>query len=141
MLGPKGGNRAIASTFQLSPAAVQRHRTNHMAVALAKVEVKNERNVRDALEALFSRFERIADDSKVSKDLKNEIAALREQTRLMDFQVRAYEVLKKENAGKSTALHEHAQWPELIDVLVTALSAHPQALADVRAALVKVGSL
>ncbi len=138
MLAQGGSNRSIASRWKLSPAAVQRHKDNHLAPVVARVEAKREENVGELWRSLKSRALRIADEAEKDENRKDELAAIRELTRLAELGVKAHESLQKKS--QSASIDQHGQWPELIDVLTNVLAQHPQALADMRAALVKIGA-
>jgi hypothetical protein len=75
-------NRSIAKRFALSPAAVQRHKTNHLPKALVKAkqagEIVEATSLMDRVERIMVRCELIAEQATKGKDWLPAIAASRE---------------------------------------------------------------
>lgn len=137
MLAPNVSLREISQRWGVSISAAHRHRDAHLpATALAKqVEQETARgqSLAETWMGLKQRLERLANDAQRAKDPKGEIAAIREQTRLVDLGIRAASELRKPDSA-TAPMHLHKDWPDLVAALAGALAQHPQALGAVRSA-------
>lgn len=75
-------NRSIAKRFDLSAAAVQRHKTNHLPVLLIKAKdaetVAHADKLIDRVQSLLERATRLADQAEKSKNLFAALTGVRE---------------------------------------------------------------
>jgi hypothetical protein len=75
-------NRFIATRFNLTPAAVQRHKTNHLPVLLVKAKaaetVAHADKLIDQVQDLLERATRLADQAEKSKNLTAALTGVRE---------------------------------------------------------------
>jgi hypothetical protein len=105
LLAGVASNRRTATQFNLSEAAVRRHRTAHLSAPLVKAqeaaqaqaEAKRGESLLDQVKALQQRAVRLLERAEAKGDHRTALLAIRELARLTDMLTRAFppEVLEK----------------------------------------------
>jgi len=116
--------RSVANRFDLSPAAVQRHKTNHLPKSLTKAkqagEIVESTSLMGRIERIMSRCEMIAETATKGKDWMPAIAASRELRACLELLGRVSGQLstgtmvgiKINGAGGRTVVVGSPQWEE-----------------------------
>ena len=129
-------NRSVASLYDVSEAAVRRHRTNHlparMVMAEKAAELVEADNLLDQVGDLQRRALAILDRAEEAGELKTALAAIREARGNLELLAK---LLGELDERPVVNLNISPEWLQLRAVIVGALEAHPEALGAVVGAL------
>lgn len=133
--------RDIAGQYGLTKSAVARHKQSCTPAAVAVVEHQAQEGRRvatlaDSWADLHRRARSILATAEKAQDHKTALSAVRELTRLIALAITAADSLKHNNTA-ATPIEQHAQWPEVIGAVCSALEGHPEALAQLRETLAR----
>ena len=135
--------RSLARRYGMSEAALRRHRLRHRNPELAALTAQRTSTVAqssdgmgEGLWALRDRCEAFLIDAEKSGNATQAMAAIREMRNLWELWGRATGALKERPAVVMNLLVTD-QWLEYKEVFFEILQRHPEALAEVRAALKK----
>jgi hypothetical protein len=99
-------HRAIARRFAVSKAAIQRHAKNHIPKHLAKAvnakEIQDADSIVDSIIHLETSTRRIQESAETHKDFKIALAAIREQSRLLELKARLLGELRPQESSRAT---------------------------------------
>ncbi len=134
-------NRSAASLYDVSEAAVRRHRTNHlpakMVMAENAAEVADADNLLDQVGDLQRRTMAVLAAAEVSREHRTALAAIREARGNLEL---IGEVTKELNRVPTLNLSLHPQYIEARTLIVEALDPYPQAKEAVVRALESGGN-
>jgi hypothetical protein len=134
-------NRSVASLYDVSEAAVRRHKANHLpaklAMAQAAEEVAEADNLLDQVKGLQARAYALLDKAEAAGELRTALSAIREARGNLELLAK---LLGELDERPVVNLHVSPEWLELRAVLVTALAPHPEALVAVVGALSEAGA-
>ena len=132
-------NRSIASLYDVSEAAVRRHKANHLpaklVMAQAAEEVAQADTLLDQVRNLQSRAYGILDKAEGAGDLRTALGAIREARGNLELLAK---LLGELDERPVVNLNVSPEWLELRTVIVQALTPHPEASRDVLRALESV---
>ena len=118
--------RRVASRYGLSEASVRRHCAHHLPSGLAQAVHAEELTRVDwllgELERLRAEAAAIAEEAKAKRAYGAALAAIREQTRILELLLKVAGELKE-----SPTVHITTSWVELRTLILTALEAYPEA--------------
>jgi hypothetical protein len=121
-------NRATASLYDLSEAAVRRHRTNHLAAKLVMAQAAEEVAQADGLleqvRDLQGRALAILGKAEAAGDLRAALGAIRECRSNLEL---IGEVTRELDRAGTVNLELTVEWQEIKAVLVNTLSSYPDA--------------
>ncbi len=128
--------RHIASLYEVSTGALQRHARDHLPELLARakdaVEVADADSLLDRVEGLYRRTEAILEAAETAREWGTALQAIREcrgNLELLGW------VTKELQDAPTFNLYLTPEWLELRTVVVAALEAHPDARGSVLRAL------
>ncbi len=133
-------NRSIANRFDLSPAAVHRHRTNHLPKILTKAkqagEILESTSLMGRIERIMTRCEMIAETATKGKDWMPAIAASRELRGCLELLGKISGEIQSgtrigigiNNAGGKTVVVGSPQWEESFRDFLDGILAESQAI-------------
>jgi hypothetical protein len=129
-------NRSLASLYDVSEAAMRRHRTNHLpaklVMAQAAEEVAEADNLLDQVRNLQGRAYAILDKAEKAGELRTALGAIREARGNLELLAK---LLGELDERPVVNLNVSPEWLELRAVIVGALEHHPEALRAVVGAL------
>ncbi len=129
-------NRSVASLYDVSEAAVRRHKGNHVPATLAKAEEAKEASRADDLlgqvRALQGKTLGILLRAEGAGDLRTALGAIREARGNVELLAKLSGELDERPVVN---LNVSPEWLELRAVIVGALEPHPEALGAVVGAL------
>ena len=129
-------NRSVASLYDVSEAAVRRHRTNHlparMVMAEKAAELVEADNLLDQVGDLQRRALGILDRAEEAGELKTALSAIREARGNLELLAK---LLGELDERPVMNLNISPEWLQLRAVIVGALERHPEALGAVVGAL------
>jgi hypothetical protein len=129
-------NRSAASLYDVSEAAVRRHKANHLPASLVMAQAAEEVAQADSLleqvRGLQSRAYGILDKAEAADDLRTALGAIREARGNLELLAKLLGELDERPVFN---LHLNAEWLELRAVIVGALEPHPAARGAVLRAL------
>src|SRR5215212_2456022 len=129
-------NRSVASLYDVSEAAVRRHKGNHLPAKLAKAheaaEVSRADDLLRQVRALQSKTLNILLRAESAGDLRTALSAVREARGNVELLARLSGELYERPVVN---LHVSPEWLELRAVIVGALERHPEAQSAVVGAL------
>ena len=129
-------NRSVASLYDVSEAAVRRHRTNHlparMVMAEKAAELVEADNLLDQVGDLQRRALAILDRAEEAGELKTALSAIREARGNLELLAK---LLGELDERPVVNLNISPEWLQLRAVIVGALEPHPEALGAVVGAL------
>ncbi len=132
--------RHIAARFDTSTGALQRHKDEHLPVALVKAkEAENIAEADDLLgqvRALQGRALTILDKAEATGDLRTALAAIREARGNLELLARLLGELQE---GATVNVLVSPAWLQVRTVIVQALAEYPEAQGAVVAALSAAG--
>lgn len=138
--------RPIAERFSVSVAALSRHRSDHVSAALKAVVVERARDqaetLMDRVEGLIVRTERLLEASESSGKVAQALGAVRELRALLELLGKASGELKPDGLVQVLNVQTAPEWLAIRQVILAALSPHPEARVAVAGALaqLEVGS-
>jgi hypothetical protein len=136
--------RAIASRFDVSRGAVQRHKADHVSAALHAVVVErgeeHARTLVNRCERLLGDAETFLETAKASGNVTQGLASIRECRAMLELLGKATGELKDGPAVQVVNLVSSDEWREVRAVILRALEGHPVARAEVTSALLQLGS-
>lgn len=131
-------NRSAASLYDVSEAAVRRHKGNHLpaklVMAQAAEEVAQADTLLDQVKVLQGRAYAILDKAEEAGELKTALSAIREARGNLELLAKLLGELD-ERPSVAVNLNVSPEWLELRAVIVGALEPHPEALSAVVGAL------
>jgi translation initiation factor IF-2 len=134
-------NRSLASLYDVSEAAMRRHRTNHLPATLTKAQDAEEVAQADELlrqvRALQSKTLSILLKAEAAGDLRTALSAIREARSNVELLAK---LLGELDERPVVNLSVSPEWLELRAVIVGALGPHPAALRAVVGALEEAGN-
>jgi len=134
-------NRSAASLYDVSEAAVRRHRTNHLPASLAKAKEAEEVSRADDLlrqvRALQSKTLSILLRAEGAGDLRTALGAVREARGNVELLAKLSGELDERPVVN---LNVSAEWLELRTVIVGALQPYSEARESVLSAIESVGN-
>ena len=134
-------NRSLASLYDVSEAAVRRHKGNHLpaklVMAQAAEEVAQADDLLDQVRDLQQRTLAILETAEKTKQHRTALAAIREARSNVELLAKLLGQLDERPVVNLTLSPE---WLELRAVIVGALDAHPHARQSVLRALEAVGN-
>ena len=129
-------NRSVASIYDVSEAAVRRHKANHLPAKLAMAEQAAEVVEADNLLAQVGDLQRralaILDKAEEAGELRTALSAIREARGNLELLAK---LLGELDERPVVNLNISPEWLELRAVIVGALEPHPEALSAVVGAL------
>ena len=129
-------NRSVASLYDVSEAAVRRHKGKHLpaklAMAQAAEEVAEADTLLDQVKGLQSRAYGILDRAEKAGELRTALSAIREARGNLELLAKLLGELDERPVWN---LNISPEWLELRAVIVGALEPHPEALSAVVDAL------
>jgi hypothetical protein len=129
-------NRSVASLYDVSEAAVRRHKANHLPAKLIMAEkaaeVVEADNLLDQVRGLQSRAYGILDRAEETGALRTALTAIREARGNLELLAK---LLGEFDERPVVNVLVSPEWLELRAVLVGALEPHPEALSAVVSAL------
>jgi hypothetical protein len=129
-------NRSVASLYDVSEAAVRRHKANHLPAKLIMAEkaaeVVEADNLLDQVKWLQSRAYGILDRAEEAGELRTALSAIREARGNLELLAK---LLGELDERPIVNLNISPEWLELRAVIVGALEPHPEALRAVVGAL------
>jgi transposase-like protein len=134
-------NRSVASLYDVSEAAMRRHKGNHLpaklVMAQAAEEVAEADSLLDQVQDLQGRALAILDKAETAGDLRTALGAIREARGNLELLAKLLGELDERPVVNLTISPE---WLELRAVIVGALEPHPEALSAVVGALSEAGA-
>jgi hypothetical protein len=134
-------NRSVASLYDVSEAAMRRHKANHLpaklVMAQAAEEVAQADNLLSQVQDLQGRALAILDKAETADDLRTALGAIREARGNLELLAK---LLGELDERPVVNLNVSPEWLELRAVIVGALEPHPEALRAVVGALGESGS-
>ena len=129
-------NRSVASLYDVSEAAVRRHKANHLpaklVMAVKAAEVVEADTLLDQVKGLQSRAYGILDRAEEAGELRTALSAIREARGNLELLAK---LLGELDERPVLNLNISPEWLELRGVIVGALEPHPEALSAVVGAL------
>jgi len=129
-------NRSVASIYDVSEAAVRRHKANHLPAKLVMAEqaaeVVEANNLLDQVGDLQRRALAILDKAEEAGELRAALSAIREARGNLELLAK---LLGELDERPVLNLNISPEWLELRTVIVGALEPHPEALRAVVGAL------
>jgi hypothetical protein len=129
-------NRSVASLYDVSEAAVRRHKGNHLPAKLimaqAAEEVAQADDLLSQVQDLQGRALAILDKAETAGDLRTALGAIREARGNLELLAK---LLGELDERPVVNLNISPEWLELRAVIVGALEPHPEALRAVVGAL------
>jgi hypothetical protein len=129
-------NRSVASLYDVSEAAVRRHKANHLPAKLVMAEkaaeVVEADNLLDQVKGLQCRAIAILDKAEEGGELRTALSAIREARGNLELLAK---LLGELDERPVLNLNISPEWLELRAVIVGALEPHPEALSAVVDAL------
>ena len=129
-------NRSVASLYDVSEAAVRRHKVNHLPAKLVMAEkaaeVVEANNLLDQFGDLQRRALAILDKAEEAGELRTALSAIREARGNLELLAKLLGELEERPVVNVLVSPE---WLELRAVIVGALEPHPEALRAVAGAL------
>ena len=129
-------NRSVASLYDVSEAAVRRHKANHLpaklVMAVKAAEVVEADNLLHQVGDLQRRALAILDKAEETGELRTALSAIREARGNLELLAK---LLGKLDERPVVNLNISPEWLELRAVIVGALEPHPEALSAVVGAL------
>jgi hypothetical protein len=129
-------NRSVASLYDVSEAAVRRHKVNHLPAKLVMAEkaaeVVEANNLLDQFGDLQRRALAILDKAEEAGELRTALSAIREARGNLELLAK---LLGELDERPVVNLNISPEWLELRAVIVGALEPHPEALSAVVGAL------
>ncbi len=133
-------NRSVASLYDVSEAAVRRHKANHLPARMVMAEKATEAaeadNLLDQAGDLQRRALAILDRAEEAGELRTALSAIREARGNLELLAKLLGELDERPVVNLTV---SPQWLELRAVIVGALEPHPDALSAVVGALESAG--
>ena len=134
-------NRSVASLYDVSEAAVRRHKGNHLPAKLVMAEKAQEVAQADSLleqvRDLQGRALAILDQAEMSGDLRTALGAIREARGNLELLAK---LLGELSDAPQVNLNVSPEWLQIRAVIVTALEPHPEAKNSVLRAIRSVDS-
>ncbi len=134
-------NRSVASLYDVSEAAVRRHKANHLpaklVMAQAAEEVAQADTLLDQIQDLQSRTLAILEAAESTNQHRTALSAIREARSNLELLAK---LLGELDERPVVNLSVSPEWLELRAVIVGALEPHPQALRAVVGALESGGN-
>jgi hypothetical protein len=134
-------NRSIASLYDVSEAAVRRHKSNHLPAKLVMAqqaeEVAEADELLDQVRDLQARTLAILEAAEGSSQHRTALSAIREARSNLELLAK---LLGELDDRPQINLLVSAEWLELRAVIVTALDPHPDARGAVLRALESAGN-
>ena len=134
-------NRSAASLYDVSEAAVRRHKANHLpaklVLAQAAEEVAEADSLLDQVRDLQGRAYGILDKAEAADDLRAALGAIREARGNLELLAK---LLGELDERPTLNLNVSPEWLELRAVIVGALEPHPGARGAVLKALESAGN-
>lgn len=131
--------RNIAKQFAVTSAALNRHRTNHLAQRLAQVAKRHEQaDIRTAidvvgqLKAINGVALSVLREAREAGDGELALRAIDRIQKQIELQAKLIDLIKD---GDTINITVSPQWIEMRTVIVTALASHPEARQAVTTAL------
>jgi hypothetical protein len=125
-------NRSAASLYDVSEAAVRRHKANHLPASLVMAQAAEEVAQADSLleqvRGLQSRAYGILDKAEAADDLRTALGAIREARGNLELLAK---LLGELDDRPQVNVLVSPEWLELRAVIVGALEPHPQARESV----------
>lgn len=132
-------NRSLASLYDVSEAAIRRHRTNHLPAKLIMAEKAGEVAEADALlaqvQSLQARTLSILEEAESTKQHRTALSAIREARSNLELLAK---LLGELDDSPQVNLTISAAWIEVRTVLLEALSPYPEARSAVAGELLKL---
>jgi hypothetical protein len=129
-------NRSVASIYDVSEAAVRRHKANHLPAKLVMAEQATEvveaNNLLDQVGDLQRRALAILDKAEETGELRTALSAIKEARGNLELLAK---LLGELDERPVVNLNISPEWLELRAVIVGALEPHPEALSAVVGAL------
>jgi len=129
-------NRSVASIYDVSEAAVRRHKANHLPAKLVMAEqaaeVVEANNLLDQVGDLQRRALAILDKAEEAGELRTALSAIKEARGNLELLAK---LLGELDERPVVNLNISPEWLELRAVIVGALEPHPEALRAVVGAL------
>ncbi len=129
-------NRSVASLYDVSEAAVRRHKANHLpaklVMAVKAAEVVEADNLLDQVGDLQRRALAILDKAEETGELRTALSAIKEARGNLELLAK---LLGELDERPVVNLNISPEWLELRAVIVGALEPHPEALGAVVGAL------
>jgi hypothetical protein len=129
-------NRSVASLYDVSEAAVRRHKANHLpaklVMAQAAEEVAQADDLLDQMQDLQQRTLAILEVAESTNQHRTALSAIREARSNLELLAK---LLGELDERPVVNLLVSPEWLELRTVIVTALQPHPDALSGVLRAL------
>jgi hypothetical protein len=133
-------NRSVASLYDVSEAAVRRHKTNHLPAKLVMAEqaaeVAEAGGLLSQVQGLQGRALAILDKAETAGDLRTALGAIREARGNLELLAK---LLGELDERPVVNVLVSPQWVELRTLIVGALDAHPEALGAVVGAIEGAG--
>jgi hypothetical protein len=134
-------NRSVASLYDVSEAAVRRHKGNHLpaklVMAQAAEEVAQADTLLEQVRNLQSRTLAILEAAEETKQHRTALGAIREARSNLELLAK---LLGELDERPTVNILVSSEWLELRAVIVTALEPHPEALRAVVGALESGGN-
>ncbi len=129
-------NRSVASLYDVSEAAVRRHKANHLPAKLVMAEkaaeVAEAEDLLEQVRALQGRTESILSAAEEAGELRTALSAIREARGNIELLAK---LLGELDERPVVNLSVSAEWVELRAVLIGALEPHPEARESVLRAI------
>jgi len=124
-------NRSVASKFDLSEAAIRRHRTNHLPATLAQArtaeEIAQADDLLEQVRALQAQALAILARAEAAGDLRAALGAIREARSNAELLAKVLGALDERPVNVLIS----PQWVELRTAIILALEPHPDARESV----------
>jgi hypothetical protein len=134
-------NRSAASLYDVSEAAMRRHRTNHLPAALAKAheaeEIAQADDLLDQVRDIQARTLAIREAAEDARQHRTALSAIREARSNLELLAK---LLGELDDRPQINVLVSTEWLELRAVIVGALESHPAALRAVVGALEGAGN-
>lgn len=134
-------NLSLSSLFDVSEAAVRRHKANHLPASLVKAHEAEEVSRADGLledvRSLQDRALAILDRAEGSGDLRTALSAIREARANLELLAKLLGELRD---APAVNVHLSPEWIELRSLVVVALEPFPEAREAVAMALEGAGN-
>jgi hypothetical protein len=130
--------RSIGRRFDVSPWAVSRHHTNHMSAALVAVSADAGATLVDRIEVLIGNAETMFADAAKAGQGAQALAVLKELRSQLELLGKADGTLDTRPVVTVINLQTAPEWLAMRAVLLSALSAYPEARACVAGRLLEL---
>ncbi len=128
--------RAIASRYDLTKPALQRHAKEHLPQLLVKASDALERSdaelLKAELEAEKVDIQRLKAKAEADDDIRTALAACGRALDALELQAKVLQIITE---APTLELHLHPEWLQLQALILTALEPHPDARGAVLEAL------